>query len=96
MKILIAAKRNLQGIVDYIARDNPCAAISFGQRIEPACLRIARFPRLGTIRDNLGERIRIFPVGSYVVYYRQEQDDTVRIVRVIHGARDESSFTLDE
>jgi toxin ParE1/3/4 len=97
LRYSLAARRDLREIVAYIAKDNPRAALAFGARIERACLRLARFPRLGAVRSVLGQGIRVFPVASYVVYYREESEgDAVRIVRVIHGARDESSLTLDE
>ncbi|RIK75561.1 MAG: type II toxin-antitoxin system RelE/ParE family toxin [Planctomycetota bacterium] len=69
LRYSLAARRDLRDIVAYIAEDNPRAAIAFGERIERACLRLARFPRLGTVRSSLGIGMRVFSVGSYVVYY---------------------------
>lgn len=91
-----AAERDIDQIVDYIARDNPRAAVAFAQRIERTCSRLARFPDLGTDRSVLGQGIRIFSVGRYVIYYRKEPNDRLWILRVIHGARDDGSFVLDD
>jgi len=35
----------------------------------------------------LAARLRSFPVGSYVIFYRP-MENGVEIVRVLHGARD--------
>lgn len=42
---------------------------------------------LGRERSELGESIRSFPVGRYVVYY-QAWSDGVDVVRVLHAAPD--------
>ncbi len=35
----------------------------------------------------LGHRMRRFSIGSYVVYY-QPIEDGIRVIRVLHGARE--------
>jgi plasmid stabilization system protein ParE len=44
------------------------------------------FPELGEKRDDLRSNLRSFSVGNYVIFYFPDAHG-VRIVRVIHGAR---------
>ena len=81
------AVEDLDGILEYIARDNPPAAIRFVETLKEKCHTLARFPLLGASRDQLVEGLRVFSVGNYAIYYRPEAD-TARIERVLHGARD--------
>ena len=37
--------------------------------------------------DELGESLRSFPVGNYVIFYRAMQDG-IEVVRVLSGFRD--------
>jgi toxin ParE1/3/4 len=90
------AERDIRDILQHIARDNPRAAVNFAGRIEKACQRLARFPRLGTRVDHLGSGIRVFSVGNYLIYYREESGDELRTIRVVHGARDERRYSLEE
>jgi toxin ParE1/3/4 len=71
----------------HIARDNPDAADRLLSRIEEKCESYARQPGMGDIRSELGEAVRSFPVGNYVVFYRPETDG-ILILLVTHGARD--------
>lgn len=49
---------------------------------------LADFPDSGPPRPKIGTRIRIGIVSPYVVIYRHtEADDTVNILRVVHGRR---------
>ncbi len=85
------AVQDLDGILEYIARDKPLAAIAFVETLREKCRTLARFPLLGAAREGLISGLRIFPVGNYVIYYRPE-NDIVRIERVLHGARDADSL----
>ena len=42
---------------------------------------------MGQSRDELRPGLRCFVVSPYVVFYRPEQD-TIEVLRVLHGARD--------
>jgi len=85
------AVEDLDGILEYVARDKPAAAAQFLETLKEKCNTLARFPLLGASRDNLAERLRVFSVGNYAIYYRPE-GETVRIERVLHGARDADSL----
>ena len=81
------ARRDLIGIWDHIAADNPAAADDLLDRIDEGCVGLLEHPRLGPARDDIrpGRGYRI--VGEYVVLYRLVGED-VEIVRVVHGRRD--------
>lgn len=44
-------------------------------------------PGAGTARDDLRQGLRAFSHGSYVIFFRRKTDKVLRIVRVMHGAR---------
>lgn len=48
---------------------------------------IARNPRAGRLRQDLGPDIRSFPVLPYVVFYRIKRG-RIDVVRILHGHRD--------
>jgi toxin ParE1/3/4 len=63
-------------------------ADKFNARFETMYDRLAEYPDSGASRPKLGRHIRIGLVLPYVVVYRHiESDDTVSIIRVIHGRR---------
>ncbi len=47
---------------------------------------------MGRKPPDLGEGMRSFPVRNYRIYYRQDSRGQVRILRVKHTARDESTL----
>lgn len=47
------------------------------------CQRIAE---MGVARPEVRADLRTFPVGNYLILYRQTEDGA-EIVRVVHGAR---------
>jgi toxin ParE1/3/4 len=81
------ARDDLMEIALYIAQDNPSRALSFVDELEERCLALGDAPGIGTGRPELGEGIRILPHGRYLIFYRQTPR-SVRIERVMHGARD--------
>lgn len=69
-----AAERDLHGILNYIAQDKPGAAISWVDKIEAKCLRIATNPGIGEARPQLGSGVRASSVGRYVIFHRQTNE----------------------
>jgi toxin ParE1/3/4 len=90
---LPAAERDLDEIWLTIARDSPAAADAMIDRIDAAEARLAEFPELGRVRDELLAGVRSWGVGAYLIFYRVEASALVAI-RILHGARDLAS-TLD-
>jgi toxin ParE1/3/4 len=87
LRVTFAANEDLQYIQDRIARDNPSAAVRLIERFEARMELICSAPDAGEPRDDVSPGIRQAIIGSYVIYYRAEQD-VVSILRVVHGARD--------
>ena len=72
---------------EYVARDNEAAAENLLLEFQKRFHLLAAFPAAGHERKNLMRGVRSYPVGNYVLFYRQV-DDGVEILRVFHGARD--------
>jgi toxin ParE1/3/4 len=82
-----AARTDLDEIWFYIAQDNVDAADKFIHAIVSRFPKLAAMPQLGRRREELSPRLRSFPVGRYVLFYRQVESG-IEIARVLHGARD--------
>ena len=80
------ADEDLIGIWGYIATDNPKAADSLLDEIEGKFILLSEQPRLGPARPDIALELRYFPVGSYLIFYR-EIDNGIEVVRVVHGDR---------
>ena len=89
------ARADLREIALRIAERNPVRAFSYVDEIEDRCHRIGEFPHAGPPRPQWGEGIRIAVLGRYVIVYRA-RDETVQILRVVHGARDLDALFEDE
>lgn len=44
--------------------------------------------KIGKQKDEIRKRLRQFVLGNYLIFYRIEDDLTIVIIRVMHGARD--------
>jgi toxin ParE1/3/4 len=78
---------DLEGILDYIARDNPDAARAFVGALIETCHLIAEQPEVGVQREELASDLRLFIHRGYGIYYRNLDAD-VMIERVLHPALD--------
>ena len=81
-----SAIRDLQIIGDYIARDSRKHAARFVADISKRCYKLADAPESAAKRDDIMFDVRLVPFGNYLIFYRYT--DHVRILRVVHGARD--------
>lgn len=70
----------------WIAEDNPQAAADVDDRIEAAAQRLKDFPNSGRPGRIEGTRELVIARTPYIAPY-QIIGDTVRVLRVIHGAR---------
>ena len=90
------ARQDLFSIWSYIAEDNPPAADRLLDTINEKCELLADHPKLGPARPDLAPDLRYFPVGSYLILYR-EIATGVEIVRVLHGVRNLNAiFHMDD
>ncbi len=71
----------------YIANDSPTPADKLLDQINSICKMLARSPYLGRSREELVPRLRSFPVGDYLIFYRPTKTGIV-VVRVLSGYRD--------
>jgi antitoxin ParD1/3/4/toxin ParE1/3/4 len=86
------AKGDLQEIWVYIAQDNPDAADKLEADIYDACDRLAKNPRLGHKRRDLTDGPVLFlSVRQYYMVIYLPESKPLKIVRILHGARDVSS-----
>lgn len=96
MKVIFspAARDDLCDIADYIAQDNPARAASFIDELEVRCDALSLAPGIGTKRPELGSGICSLPHGRYLIFFRVVSA-TLRIERIMHGARDIGDSDLD-
>ncbi len=80
------AEADIEAIAFYIAEDNPSAALRWYGEMLTHCQRIAEMPGMGIARPEVRADLRTFPVGNYLILYRQIEAGA-EIVRVVHGAR---------
>jgi len=87
MKLQWTARAELQlfEIADYIAADDPEAAIRWIERLRDRARRAARMPRSGRRVPELGrDDIREVLEGAYRIVYRIEQR-AISVVAVFEG-----------
>ena len=80
------AEEDLIEIWNHIALDSVRAADRLLDKLDEKSRMLADNPRLGAERKDIAPGVRSWPVGSYLILYR-ELDDGVEVVRYAHGAR---------
>lgn len=85
------AEIDLNEIYDYVALDDAEAALRLIIRLQAQFEKLAERPYSGRRRDELAAGLRSFPESRYVIFYRIYQD-SLEIVRVLHGSRDLASI----
>ncbi len=80
------ARQDLLDIGDYIARDSRAKARRFVGELMEQCWRIVHAPLGYASREDLAPGLRMAALDRYVIFFRI-LDDTIRIERVLHGAR---------
>ena len=73
-------------IYDYIEADSPRSAILVDERIQNAIEGLIKFPEIGRPGRVAGTRELVVQRTPYIVAY-QIQADTIRILRILHGAQ---------
>ena len=86
-----AARADLLTIGLYIADDNPERAESFVAELEAHTAKIAERPLSFPVKDEISPGLRGAVYGRYLILFR-DLADTVRIVRILHGARDAAAL----
>ncbi|MHB8391921.1 MAG: type II toxin-antitoxin system RelE/ParE family toxin [Acidobacteriaceae bacterium] len=78
---------DLDAIADTIAQDNSTRAVSFLAEVRAKLRAVATHPLLYRLRPEIGEDARVALAGRYVILFRVV-GESVRIERVVYGARD--------
>jgi toxin ParE1/3/4 len=82
-----AARDDLMTIGLYIADANPVRAESFIAELEAMARQIGERPLSFAARDDISLGLRAAVYGRCLLLFR-DLDDEVRIIRIVHGARD--------
>ena len=72
-------------IIEYIAEENPIAAVRMDQLFSSAATTLAQFPMQGRPGTIAGTR-ELIPHKNYRLVYEVE-DDTVWVLTLVHTAR---------
>ena len=90
IRISESAERDLDEIWYFVATQSSSTvpADRLIDSITETFALLARAPEAGTRRDEIDPGVRGFPVGNYIVYYR-DSGRSVDISRVLHGMRDQ-------
>lgn len=97
MKQLVLSEKaydDLLGILNYIARDKPQAAVKFVDQVQAQCEFLGRFPESGTRQDDLAPDLRVFSFRGYGIYFRN-LPDRIRIERVLPPGLDIKKQSFD-
>ena len=83
------ALADLEGIYNWIAKDNPKAAFAVVERLFESAEHLARFPRMGHVGRDDGTFEWPVPRLPYIVVYEiHHERDQIVVVAVVHGAQD--------
>lgn len=72
--------------LDYIARDNPIAAVEMDERIERDTERLLRHPQSGRKGRKPGTRELVIARSPFILVYRIKRQ-RIEILRLLHGAQ---------
>lgn len=81
------AHREIAEIVQYLYERNPFAAHRFLGLVDEKCELLAERPLIGRLRPELGEEIRSFVAGNYLMFYVPGSEG-IDVYHVIYGGRD--------
>jgi toxin ParE1/3/4 len=88
VELALRARLDLIEIGDYLERvASRRTALRWVTRLEAKALSLGEQPYAGAEDSELGGRRRIV-VRPYLIVYRIIPSDLVRVVRIVHGARD--------
>ena len=87
IRILPLARMDMDDIWEFIARDSVMAANRVEDDLQQAIRELVRFPEKGHRRDDVHDKtLRFWKIYSYLVAFRHD-DQSLTVVRVIHGSR---------
>ena len=85
-----AARSDTRDILDYLrAEASERIALHYALAFNAAIDRIAELPHSGSPRRQYGAHVRVIVIDRYLVFYETDADGReVRLLRILHGARD--------
>jgi toxin ParE1/3/4 len=86
VKWLHKALKNLEQAYEYVAADNPDAAVQVVLKIQAAANQLAEFPLLGKVGRVEQTRELVIAHTPYFLVYRVK-GKRVEILRVLHGSK---------
>ena len=81
-----AALLDFNKIVDFIAADDPIAAVEQGDEIDRQVTMLLNTPDIGRPGRVTGTRELVIVRTPYIVAYRV-MGQSIQIIRILHGAR---------
>jgi toxin ParE1/3/4 len=92
VQLTARAQADADAIALWIARGGgEEAALNWYDGFDAKLKRLAQTPGSGTDQSHLGQGLRSSPFGNYLVFFKAIPSG-VRIVRVVHAARDYRAF----
>lgn len=90
------AIKDIEQIVNYIAKETGLLQSErFLSKLDGKFAKIAQFPNLGRLREEILPGLRSLPIDSYLILY-MPIDNEVEIFRVISGYKDISALFTEE
>jgi toxin ParE1/3/4 len=80
------ALADVKSATTFIGKDSKRAARHWAVEITEKFRIIGRSPKIGVSRPELGNGLRSFPFGNYLIFY-VEVKGGIEVIRVFHGAR---------
>jgi plasmid stabilization system protein ParE len=92
------ARSDLWEVWGYVARHNPSAADKLERDVLKGCALLARQPDIGHRRRDLCDdaSVRFHAVRTWYLIVYEIHTEPLRIVRILHGARDVAGELTDE
>ena len=83
------AEADTADILSYLTREaGAVVAEKYGGQFRATITGLLRWPESGAPRPNLGQAVRIAVVSPYIVTYEYNRDDdTLTLLRILHGRR---------
>ena len=80
---------DLEDSYNWIAKDNPTAALAVVERLFASAEHLASFPHMGHAGRDAGTQEWVVPRLPYIVIYEiHAERDEVIVVAVVHGAQE--------
>ncbi len=95
------ASKDIDNITDYIAENNPDAALRFFDATRQTIAKLAQTPQIGSLYPLANSRLqglrkwKVKGFDKYLIFYLIE-NNLLKIIRIIHVSRDISTILNQE